>query len=200
MRWKLLPPAIRVWLSYGDRYRARRPQPKRTAVRQNKPTQPTNLQTTWTPNYHAFIHLKIVAKYILEEMLDPTDLYNLYYNAFSFQCKWSCTLLKRPILIPPKKKQLQRRNPCNQKRIQKTILNPLKRSDILSPPNKKTPKPDATKSETPTALRRSASGNLEGLNIGRRSRRKRPPVAHPRHRRKTDVDEFVAPKSTHRLP
>lgn len=140
MRWKLLPPAIRVWLSYGDRYRARRPQPKRTAVRQNKPTQPTNLQTTWTPNYHAFIHLKIVAKYILEEMLDPTDLYNLYYNAFSFQCKWSCTLLKRPILIPPKKKTTTAKKSMQPKKNPKNHPESFKKVWHFEPPQQKNTK------------------------------------------------------------
>lgn len=116
---------------------------------------------------------------------------------FHFNVKWSCTLLKRPILIPPKKKtQLQRRNPCNQKRIQKTILNPLKKVWNFEPPPKKNTKTrrHGTPKLQPRGDRRSASGNLEGLNIGRRSRRKRPPVAHPRHREKQTWMSLLHPK------
>lgn len=88
-----------------------------------------------------------------------------------------------------------KKNPKNHPESFKKVWN------FEPPPKKKHQNQTPRDPETPTARdRRSASGNLEGLNIGRRSRRKRPPVAHPRHRGKTDVDEFVAPKSTHRLP
>ena len=59
------------------------------------------------------------------------------------------------------------------KEPKKPILNPLKRSEIWA-------KTTLQRRSGPAIwLPRPASGNLEGLNIGRRSRRKRLPVAHP---------------------